>query len=363
MKFLNNLDLNRNEIQNARVQNLGSAPTSPVAGQVYYDSGQNTLYVYNGTAWRPLDAAKLADGSITISALATNALNRANHTGTQLAATISDLATTVKAYRHDEFAAPTSAVSWGNQRITNLADPTSAQDAATKNYVDTQIQSAAAGIDCKASVRVVANANITLSGTQTIDGISVVAGDRVLVRGQTTGSQNGVYVCAAGAWTRATDADAIGEITPGAFWFVEEGTTYGKTQWRCENTGAVTVGTTSITINQFGAAQTFVAGNGLTLTGNTFDVGAGTGITVQADAIAIDTSVVARKVAATIGDGAATSFTVTHNLNNQDVMTQVREIATNKIVDVDITNNGVNTVVIDFAVAPASNTYRVVVIG
>lgn len=79
--------------------------------------------------------------------------------------------------------------------------------------------------------------------------------------------------------------------------------------------------------------------------------------------MAIDTSVVARKAAATIGDGSTTSYTVTHNLNNQDVVTQVREIATNKLVEVDVTNNGVNTVVIDFAVAPASNTYRVVVIG
>ena len=359
-KILVPLDMTKLEIQNMRTHNLAAAPSSPGLGQRYYNTADNTEYYWNG-AWIPTDAQKRT--GIPLSNLATDPLARANHTGTQLAATISDLATTVKAYRHDEFAAPTSAVSWGNQRITSLADPTSAQDAATKNYVDTQIQSAAAGIDCKASVRVVANTNITLSGTQTIDGISVIAGDRVLVRGQTTASQNGVYVCAAGAWTRATDADATGEITPGAFWFVEEGTTYGKTQWRCENTGSITLGTTSITINQFGAASAYLAGNGLTLAGNTFDVGAGTGITVTADAVAIDPSVVARKYAVTVGDGSATSITVTHNLNNQDVVTQVRELATNKLVEVDVTNNGVNTVVIDFAVAPASNTYRVVVIG
>ena len=359
-KILVPYDFNKLETQNMRTHNLAAAPSSPGLGQRYYNTADNTEYYWNG-AWIPTDAQKRT--GIPLSNLATDPLARANHTGTQLAATISNLATTVKAYRHDEFAAPTSAVSWGNQKLTNLADPTAAQDAATKNYVDTQIQSAAAGIDCKASVRVVANANITLSGTQTIDGISVIAGDRVLVRDQTTASQNGVYVCAAGAWTRATDADATGEITPGAFWFVEEGTTYGKTQWRCENTGSITLGTTSITINQFGAASAYIAGNGLTLAGNTFGVGAGTGITVTADAVAIDPSVVARKYAATVGDGSATSITVTHNLNNQDVVTQVRELATNKLVEVDVTNNGVNTVVIDFAVAPASNTYRVVVIG
>lgn len=359
-KILVPLDMTKLEIQNMRTHNLAAAPSSPGLGQLYYNTADNTEYYWNG-AWIPTDARKRT--GIPLSNLATDPLARANHTGTQLAATISDLATTVKAYRHDEFAAPTSAVSWGNQKITNLADPTAAQDAATKNYVDTQIQSAAAGIDCKASVRVVANANITLSGTQTIDGISVIAGDRVLVRGQTTASQNGVYVCAAGAWSRATDADATGEITPGAFWFVEEGTSYGKTQWRCENTGAITVGTTSITINQFGAAAAYTGGNGLTLVGNDFAVGAGTGISVGADTVGIDPAVVVRKYAATIGDGALTSYSVTHNLNNQDVMVQVREVATNKVVEVDITNNGVNTVVVDFAVAPALNAYRVVVQG
>lgn len=359
-KILVPLDMTKLEIQNMRTHNLAAAPSSPGLGQRYYNTADNTEYYWNG-AWIPTDAQKRT--GIPLSNLATDPLARANHTGTQLAATISDLATTVKAYRHDEFTAPTAAVSWGNQKITNLADPTAAQDAATKNYVDTQIQSAAAGIDCKASVRAVSNANITLSGTQTIDGVSVIAGDRVLVRGQSTGSANGVYVVAAGAWSRALGEDATGEITPGAFWFVEEGTSYGKTQWRCENTGSINIGVTAITINQFGAAAAYTAGNGLSLTGNDFNIGAGTGITVGADTVAIDTSVVARKVAATIGDGAATSFTVTHNLNNQDVMTQVREIATNKIVDVDITNNGVNTVVIDFAVAPTLNAYRVVVQG
>src|SRR5205085_5154882 len=124
-----------------------------------------------------------------------------------------------------------------------------------KNYVDTTVQASAAGIDSKPSVRAVATANVALTGTQTIDGVALVAGDRVLCRAQTTGSQNGVYVVAAGAWSRAADADANNELTPGAFWFVEEGTTYGKSQWRIENTGAIVVGTTAITVNQFGAAS------------------------------------------------------------------------------------------------------------
>lgn len=356
-------DFNKLEIQNACTHNLAAAPSTPNNGQYYFDTAQFAEYYWNGTEWVSRDARKRT--GIPLANLATDPLARANHTGSQPAATISDLASVVKAYKLNEFAQPIAAVPMNGQKITDLGSPTAgSNDAARIIDVENAVQSAAAGIDAKASVRVLANANITLSGTQTIDGVSVIAGNRVLCRGQTTASQNGVYVVAAGTWSRATDADGAGEITSGAFWFVEEGTTYGKTQWRCENTGTITIGTTNLSINQFGAAQTFVAGNGLTLTGNQFDVGAGTGIKVNANDVAIDTAVVVRKVAANIGDGVATSFTVTHNLNNQDVMTQVREIATNKIVDVDITNNGVNTVVVEFlGIVPALNTYRVVVQG
>lgn len=360
-KVLVNYDFGGLEIFNFKFQILAAPPGSPLAARHFYSSVTNDLQIYNGTEFYSTDA-RLRTG-IPLSNLASDPLARANHTGSQSAATISDLASTVKSYKLSEFGAPTANVSLGNYKITNLGTPVASGDAAEYTWVLNQIQSAAAGIDAKASVRAVSNTNITLSGTQTIDGVSVGAGDRVLARGQTAAAQNGVYIAAAGAWSRASDADSIGEINPGAFWFVEEGTVYGKSQWRCENTGAITLGTTSITINQFGGAAAYVAGDGLSLTGNVFAVGAGAGITVTAGAVSIDTEVVVRKVAATIGDGSATSYTVTHNLANQDVMAQVREVATNKVVEVDITNNGVNTVVIDFAVAPALNAYRVVVQG
>lgn len=361
-KILVSYDFNKNEIQNALLHKLASAPGSPVSGQVYYDTTNNASYTYNGSVWVPADATKATN--IPNSALATNPLARANHTGTQAASTISDFDTQVRASRLDQMAAPTASVSMNSQKITNLAAPTAGStDAARIVDVENAVQSAAAGIDCKASVRALANANITLSAPQTIDGVSVIAGDRVLVRGQSTASANGVYVVAAGAWTRATDADNNGEITPGAFWFVEEGTTYGKTQWRCENTGAITIGSTGITINQFGAVSGYTAGNGLSLTGNDFNIGSGTGISVGADTVSIDTAVVPRKYAQNTGDGAATSITITHSLNNQDVITQVREVATNLVVDCEIQNNGVNTVVLTFAVAPALNSLRVVVQG
>lgn len=366
MKVGTYLDFGQNEVRNAVIHKLSSAPSSPVEGQKYYNTTSHVEFTWNGTAWRPTDAAGLTDGSIALSALATNPLARANHTGTQLAVTISDLATTVQAYRHDQFAAPNTSVSWGSQKITNLLDPTSAQDAATKAYVDSNIQSSAAGIDSKPSVRVVATANITLSGTQTIDGISVVAGDRVLVTAQTTASQNGVYVCAAGAWGRAVDADTTGEITPGAFWFVEEGTTYGKTQWRCNNTGTITINTTSITIIQFGAASSYTASGGVQLVGSDFSIKLDStpGLVISGSGIKVDHSLVPYKYAGTItGNGSLSSFTVTHNLGTTDVVVMVMDGSGNQvIVDVQASSTTAVTVVFGAAVANAV-TYRVVVIG
>lgn len=183
---------------------------------------------------------------------------------TLTAAKIGDFDTQVRASRLDQMAAPTAAVSMNSQILSNLAAPVSANDAA--RLVD--IQSTAAGIDSKPSVRAVATANIaTLSGATTIDGVSLVAGDRVLLVGQSAAAQNGPYVVAAGAWARAAET-----ITPQAFWFVEEGATYGASQWKTATTGVITLGSTALSIVQFGASVSYTAGNGLSLSGNQFSV-------------------------------------------------------------------------------------------
>ena len=207
---------------------------------------------------------------------------------TLTASKISDFATTAQGYRLDQFANPTSSVSFNSQNITNLADPVNPQDAATKAYVD----AARAGLDVKDSVRAATTANITLSGAQTIDGVSVVAGDRVLVKNQNTASQNGIYVVAAGAWARAGDANTSAEVTSGLFTFVEEGTTNADSGWVLSTNAPITLDTTSLAFAQFSGAGQITAGDGLTKTGSQLDIvtASSSRIVVNADSIDLATT-------------------------------------------------------------------------
>lgn len=421
MKFLTSLNLSNNELQNALLHKLSSAPGSATAGYVYYNTTDNQVYVYNGTAFvemtnlsasELLDAIKTVDGAS--SGLDADLLDgqegtwyqsRDNHTGTQLASTISDFDTQVRTSRLDQMAIPTADVNLNSNKITNLATPTQDTDAANKAYVDAVKQ----GLDVKDSVRVATTANIDLTtgGTLTVDGVSLTAGDRVLVKAQTTASQNGIYIVNAGAWTRATDANTADKINGGMFTFVEEGTVNGDTGWVLIVDGAVTLGTTELSYVQFSAAGQIIAGDGLTKTGITINaVGTADRISVNADSIDIASTYVGQasittlgtittgtwngttiavvnggtgatdagtaranlgattKYSATIGDGSATSFTVTHNFNTEDVVIIVREAANDKyVVFPDIRVTGANTVSVSFGVAPSSNEYRVTVIG
>jgi hypothetical protein len=149
--------------------------------------------------------------------------------------------------------------------LTANSDTRFASQKAIKSYFDNNLT----GLSWKAAVACATTANITLSGEQTIDGVLTNA-SRALVKNQTTGSQNGIYITGAGAWTRATDMDAGSEF-PSATVFVQGGTINSDTQWTCSN-NSVTIGTTAVVFAQVSGAGTYSAGTGLTLTGNQFAI-------------------------------------------------------------------------------------------
>jgi hypothetical protein len=325
-KFLTAVDFTKNEIQNAVLQVLGSAPSSPVAGQIYYDSGTGKFNYRNASAWVDPTA-------------------RANHSGTQLAATISDFDTQVRTSTINQLTAPTADFSMNTHKITNVTDGSSAQDAVTYS----QLQAIANGRDFKDAVRVASTANVaSLSGLLTIDGITLVANDRVLLKNQTTGSQNGIYTAASGAWSRATDADASAEVTSGMSVMVEEGTVNADTQWTLTTNNPITLATTALVFAQTGAGTTYSQSTGIIISGGN---------------ISIDTALVPRKYAANIGDNSATSIAVTHSLGTLDVMVQVVEISTGATVECDVVRNSTSQVTLGFNVAPTTAQFRVLVQG
>ena len=144
----------------------------------------------------------------------------------------------------------------------------SALSLVTKEYVD----ALKSNLDLKDSVKVATTANINLNATQTIDGVSVSGGDRVLAKNQSDASENGIWVVSGSDWARATDADSSAEVTSGMFVFVEKGTTNADSGWVLTTDGTITVGTTDVTFSQFSGAGQITAGDALTKSGNTLNV-------------------------------------------------------------------------------------------
>ena len=441
-QFLTGLDLNKNELLNARIQNLSSAPSSPVAGQIYYNTTDQTLRYYDGTgsAWvslaiggsvsdaitaaiDALDTDDIEEGSNNLyytdarvdtyvsGSMSTDDLSEGSNNlyftderaqdaigtaitgGTQTNITVTyddangvynfvaengvadsdtdDLSEgATNLYYTDARArgavssgddyiaynsgtgvftldtANAATVAYVDQEVSDVnntinglstndisegsnlyytdararlavasGDDTLSYNSSTgvftantstlalKSYVDSQVQASAQGLDVKQSVRAATTENITLSGTQTIDGVSLVAGDRVLVKNQTTGSENGLYVVVdGGSWTRAEDADSDSEVTAGLFTFVTEGTSYADTGWVISTNDDITVGTTAITFTQFSGAGVISAGDGIVQNGTVFDiVGTSDRITVNADSIDIAATYVGQSTITTVG--------------------------------------------------------------
>lgn len=174
-----------------------------------------------------------------------------------------------------------------SSQIRYTGSDTNTQALATRGYVD----SVAAGLDPKDSCKVATTANITLSGTQTIDGVSVSAGDRVLVKSQSSSSANGIYICDAGSWSRSTDM-AAGSAAAGASMFIEQGTVNGEMGFVCtSNKGADVVGTNDLSFSQYTGASNITAGAALSKTGDQLDVEVdGSSIEISSDALRVKAS-------------------------------------------------------------------------
>ena len=378
-KYLVALDLAKNELQNAVVQNLASAPSSPVKGQLYYNStgGDDTLYWWNGSAWVPAKAGAASFGSVvpitTFGAASADGVSssssRADHNhGSPAHNNAAHAAINLSA-----LAAPAADVPWGNFKITGLGTPTAATDAATKGYAD----NLTAGLSWKEACRAATTANITLSGLTALDGVTPAANDRILVKNQTAGQDNGIYLAASGAWTRAADADAAGELD-GFACFVMEGTTLADTAWVNTTNAPITVGTTPLVIVQFGAGTAYQGGAGLTLTASTFDVVAANGsIVVGANDVQVGYAGTGAAVTAARSDhnhdgtyskkfsadvGGSTAVAIAHNLATRDVVVELYRNSTPwDSVEADVERTDANTVTFRFTIAPAAAAYRAVI--
>lgn len=327
-KRLTPLDMTGLQIINALLEVLASNPGTTVGGRVIYRSDLGLLGYYDGVggAWRSVVhlGHKVTDLAAPTSAFA---MNGQKITGLGLATVSTDAASL--ANKLTDFAAPTSALPLNGQKITGLADGTANTDAATWG----QVQAAQAGLDAKPSVRVATTAAGTLASSfangQTVDGITLATGDRILIKDQASAQENGIYVVAAsGAPARASDMDAWTEV-PGAFTFVELGTVNANTGWTSTADQGGTLNTTAIPWVKFSASA----------------------------------SAGAQVATGLIGNGALTTIVFNHARGNQWVNVQVYEVATLAQVECDITLTDANNVTLAFAVAPASNALRVVVVG
>ena len=432
-KFLTNIDLNQNQLINAKFEALATNPsTGNFEGRMYFNTATFTLMVYANGAWKK-SVHSIASGggagiaeALTVSesnGTVTLTLNvaDADSAGLLSAAFFGDLNDATSAATANKLAKRDAS---GN---LSVATPSADGHAATKGYVD----SARQGLDVKASVRVATTAAINLStdleAGDIIDGVTLAEGDRVLVKNQGTASENGIYVAvasAAGAASRADDANTSAKVTTGMFTFVSEGTVNADNGFVLTTNDTITLGTTGLTFVQFSGAGQVIAGAGLTKSGNTLDVvGTADRITANADSIDIASTYVGQSTITTLGTittgvwngtdvavadggtggstaatartnlgietpGAAESATtstpvlariakqgntahssgtsttvVKHNFNTTNVMVQIFQVSTGEVVIGDVTARTDNAITVVLLGEIAANIYTIIVTG
>ncbi len=370
-------DFQRIPVLGLRLENLAADPAAGQPGDIYFNTALGYPKVClsaTGPVWAKAAATGIVDSeigagaAIALSKLAINPVARANHTGTQVAATISDFDTQVRTSRLDQMTTPTAAVSMGGQRITNGADPQAGTDFTTQQWVQNLLDARVNGQDWKASARLVANTNVNVaSAPASIDGTAPANGDRILLVGQTTPSQNGLYQYngSGSALTRSTDADASAEVTAGMTVPVAEGTTFADTIWLLTTNDAVVLGTTGLTFTQVGGPGTYAAGNGLQLVGNTFSLVApvtvANGGTGASTAAAARTSLNAAQKGFSSLVGALTAgvgVQLAHGLATAFVTLDVIEVATGNSIRIDTAVDAAN-ITITSAINVAANALRV----
>jgi hypothetical protein len=428
-KFLTNIDLNQNQLINATFEVVGADPSSGnFEGRLIYQSTTDTIKVYANSAWRSLPHTIVSGGGAGIAEALT--VSESNGTVTlTLAVADTDSAGLLPAAMWQMLTDATSDATAsklvkrdasGNAKV---ADPTDAAHIATKGYVDAARQ----GLDVKDSVRVASVAPVAIASAleagDVIDGVTLVAGDRVLLKDQSTASENGIYVAvASGAASRATDANTSAKVTTGMFTFVAEGTVNGDNGFVLTTNDTITLGTTGLTFVQFSGAGQVIAGDGLTKSGNTLDVvGTTNRITVNADSVDISANYVGQSSITTLGTittgvwngtdvavadggtgasdaatartnlgiktsaGAVTTTTsalariakqgcaasstgvstttVTHNFNTTDVNVQIYEVSTGATVIGDVTRSNADTLSVVLYGTISANDYTIVVVG
>lgn len=430
-KFLTNLDLNQNQLINATFEVLATDPISGnFDGRLIFNSTEGVIKVYDAgiPGWRKAITSIASAGSYA-SALTVSESNGSVSLTPNLAS--GSNAGLMSSSDYTKLADATSEATASKLVIRDASGqakfgtPTDDAHAATKSYVD----AARSGLDVKQSVRAATTTAGTLTtsfanGSVIDTNVTLVTGDRILIKDQVTASENGIYtVNATGAPTRATDFDSNAEVTPGAFTFVEEGATNADSGWVLTNNGTINVGVTGLTFAQFSGAGQITAGAGLTKTGNTIDaVGTSNRITVNADSIDIASTYVGQTSITTLGtiatgtwsastiavnkggtaatteSGARTnlasaaaeatgrttstptlarvakqacaasstgvsSTTVTHNFSSSDVVVQIYEVATGNTVIGDTVRTNSNTVTVTMYGTITAGDYVIVVTG